>query len=139
MTDAPRAEFRSQLIVRELDTGDRMLTQDLVFYSADLAGELIAVAGSITDYVSSPPPAWSIIPRDGPAKWAAVMHDGAYRGTLVTRAGFAIHLTKPLADRLFLEAMIATGVSRWKRRLMYALVSRYGGRPYGGLGAVQHG
>jgi len=135
MTDDPwAAGFRSQLIVRELDTGEKLLMQDLAFYSAELRGILIAPAGSVTDYASIPRGFWNLLPKDGPWKRAAVMHDGAYKAGLVTEQGERIHLIKPLADRLFLECMASCGVTRWKRNLMFRLVSRFGGRVYGGLG-----
>jgi len=130
-------EFRSQLIVRELDNGQKVLAQDLVFYSEYLNGEVIAPAGSITDYASVPQLFWNLFPKDGQWKWAAVLHDGGYRGTLVTRAGEPMHLIKPVADHLFYEAMIASGVSHWKAKFLYWCVAQFGGRIYGGLGTAQ--
>lgn len=127
-------EFRSTLRVEELRDGRRRLLEPLIFYSATLRGELVAPAGFITDYASTPRGSWNLFPRDGPYKWAAVMHDAAYHGALVTNDGLTIHLIKPLADKLFLEGMKALGVSKWKRGFMYAIVAQFGGRPYGGLG-----
>jgi len=132
--------FLTTLDVRELPTGLKQLLAPLTFYSAELRGTLTVPAGTLTDFASSPRPFWAIVPPDGPWTWAAVLHDGAYGAALKSPAGETVHLIKPLADRLFLEAMscepCSAQVPLWKRWIMYRLVVRYGGRAYRGLGAA---
>jgi len=120
------ARFLTPLDVRVLENRHKLLLADLVFYSADLRGLLIAPRGMQTDFASTPRIAWSIFPKDGPWSWAAVMHDGAYIGALVTADGERIRLIKPVADKLFYEAMGACGVNGAAKRVMYALVSAFG-------------
>lgn len=133
MTDI-KARFLGPLRVEELDDCRRLLLEDLAFYSVELSGILVAPAGMISNYASSPRIAWRLFPRDGEYKKATVIHDGAYQAALVTTNGLSIHLIKILADKLFLEAMVALNIPRWQRRAMYIAVRKFGGSLYGGLG-----
>jgi hypothetical protein len=134
------AAFLTELDVRELPNGFKQLLGPLAFFSAELRGTVVAPRDFITDYASSPRPFWAIVPKDGPWTWAAVIHDAAYVGALLTPSGEVIHLIKPLADKLFKEAMsvppCVNQVAGWKRWIMYGLVVLYGGKPYQGLGAA---
>ena len=84
--------------------------------------EVWVPTGTITDLASIPRALWIILPPIGSYDRAAVLHDEAYKhggisGKLCTRAE---------ADTLLNEAMIAKGVTPWKRRMIYAGV-RLGG------------
>ena len=132
-----KAHFVTDLFVEELNDGTHRLTHDLIFYSAELRGYLKAPEGSVTDYASIPRAFWSLFPKDGPWKWAAVLHDGGYRRTLQTLMGQQVTLVKSLADKLFREAMsVNPRIDEDTAELMYRVVRRFGGRPYGGLGTL---
>jgi hypothetical protein len=140
-TDPTTAEFLTELEVRELrsDPRRKMLLQDLVFYSAELRGILISPKGTITNYASSPRPFWGIVAPDGPWKWAAVIHDAASHGELVTESGQRVHCVKHVTDQLFREAMRVPpcdDVPGWKRWAMYRFVVRFGSGAYGGTPAI---
>jgi len=133
------AAFLSDLHVAELWSGLHRLLDPLIFYSAILRGILTAPTGFVTDYASSPRPFWSLVPPDGPWKWAAVVHDAASQGALVTENGVRIHLVKNVTDELFREAMSVppcNTVSPVKRWVMYRMVRRFGHGAYGGPGTT---
>lgn len=131
------AAFLTELDVRELSDGRKLLLEPLVFRSEELRGIVVAPAGTITDYASVPRGFWNTFPPGGPWKWAAVLHDCGYTGTLVTEHGQSLHLIKVLSDRLFREAMtLRPDIGPRQRELMFRLVRRFGGRVYGGLGAA---
>lgn len=143
-TDPTKAEFLTELLVRELRDGRHQLMQDLWFYSAEIAtasggsGILIVPLGTVTNYASVPRGFWNTFPPDGPWKWAATLHDAASHGQVETPAGGRIHLVKALTDKLFREAMgipPCDAVPAWKRWLMYRLVVRFGSGAYGGTPA----
>jgi hypothetical protein len=121
--------------VRELRDGRHQLLAPLIFYSAELHGELIAPEGTISNYADTPFGSRNLFPQGGPWKWAAVMHDAASEGQLVTPTGRRVHLVKPLTDRLFREAMTCPPCDRvphWKRWVMYRAVVAWGSGAYGG-------
>jgi hypothetical protein len=92
-------------------------------YSSAIAGQTISVpSGFVTDYASVPriPGIWWV--AGGCADEAAVVHDWIYNQQIVSR---------DLADKVFLEAMEASGVSAWRRYLMYAAVRAFGMWHYG--------
>jgi hypothetical protein len=140
MTEQVRlAAFLTDLHVAELRDGRHQLLAPLVFYSAELRGTFIVPTGTITDYASSPRLFRAIVPPDGPWKWAAVLHDAASQGELLTPDGARVHLVKHLTDPLFREAMSVPpcdSVNVAKRWLMYRLVRRFGRGAYGGPGTT---
>lgn len=125
------AQFLSPtMILAEADGAEGTLVEPLKFYSAELRGILIVPPGFTTDFASIPRGLWNLLPKRGKHDRPAVLHDGAYRDALVTVGGQRVHLTKPLADRLFLEAMQAAGVGVFSRTLMYNAVRFFGGDAY---------
>jgi len=144
-TDPTKAEFLTDLDVRERHDGRHQLLADLWFYSAEIAkasggsGLLIIPAGTVTDYASVPEPFWGIVPKDGPWRWASVLHDAASQGQCVTSLGRRVHLVKHMTDRLFREAMTVPpcdAVPAFKRWLMYRAVVRWGSGAYGGAPVI---
>ena len=134
-TDRTKAEFLTDLLVRELRDGRHQLIQDLWIYSAALDRILLVPLGAITNYASSPRVFWGIVPPDGPWKWAAVAHDAGYHGELVDVTGMRVYLTKTQADNLFGELMAVPpcdAVARWKRWVMVKFVRRFGTGAYRG-------
>jgi len=76
---------------------------------------------------------WSIFPKEDMYDSAAVLHDAAYGGALLTGIipeDIRVHLTKQWADNLFKEALIACGVGRIRTWLMYRAVVQYGRPEY---------
>lgn len=72
---------------------------------------IIAVPkGFVTDLASVPRLPLAYLVAGGMADKAAVVHDFLYENAIGT---------KEQADLIFLEAMKASGVSAWRRRLMY--------------------
>lgn len=124
------AQFITPLRLEDVDGSEGILIEPLKFYSAELRGMVIAPAGFCTDFASLPRGLWNIFPKRGKQDKAAVLHDAAYRGALVTIAGDRMHLVKGLADDLFLEAMVASGVGAFTRTAFYRAVVWFGGRAY---------
>ena len=88
-----------------------VVTRDLVFVRA---GETITVpAGFQTDLASIPAAARAVFSPDGPGVEAAIVHDW-----LLEHGGRG----RDYADAVFLDALTACGVSRWRRRTMHAAV-----------------
>lgn len=94
----------------------------LVYASALLRRTVSVPKDFITDFASVPriPGIWWI--AGGMADEAAVIHDWMYNRKVGTRK---------IADKVFLEAMKASGVSFWRRYTMYAAVRALGWRYYG--------
>ena len=71
-----------------------------------------------TDYASVPRFFWRVLPPWGEHGRASVLHDWLYQ----PESGF----TKVVSDAIFYEAMRVSGVSRWKRCVMWAAVVVFG-------------
>lgn len=127
------AHFVSKLWLEDIDGERSIIASPLIFYSAELRGIVIVPVGFVTDFSSIPRALWTLFPKRGKHDWAAVLHDAGYEGRLLTSDGRRIHLIKPLADRLFLEAMVVRGVGKVQRKIMYDAVCEYGGKNYKGL------
>lgn len=88
-----------------------------------------AITGTTTDGPSIPPKLASVVSSFGPIWAPAILHDAAYRATLVkvTAAGESVaDLTKAQRDSLFSEAMDVNGVPETERIVVYSAV-HYGG------------
>lgn len=88
-----------------------------------LAGEpwpvlkLVVPSGFITDFASIPRLFHPLLPKLGRYNRPAILHDWLYAAAVVG---------KDLADRIFLAAMEATGVSLPRRELMFVAVRYFG-------------
>lgn len=78
---------------------------------------IVIPRGFITDFASIPKPAQWLYSVNGKTRKAAVLHDYLYCEQ---------RLTRELADAIFMEAMIATGVDKVEREVFYRAV-RLGG------------
>jgi hypothetical protein len=79
-------------------------------------GKIIVVPrGFVTDFASIPRGLRSIVTKDGPNRWAAILHDYLYSLGGKGPKG----LPRKVCDDMFMEAMIDLGVPMWKRKLMY--------------------
>lgn len=94
----------------------------LVYASAILDRTISVPKDFITDFASVPriPGIWWI--AGGMADEAAAVHDWLYNQKIVKRK---------LADKIFSEAMKVSGISAWRRYLMYTSVRAFGRRSYG--------
>jgi hypothetical protein len=88
-------------------------------YEHPLVGRIVVPAGFLTDFASIPRVFWRLLPPVGRYGKAAVVHDYLYRT--------GCHpCSRPLADRVFLDAMRDLGVSWPVRRVMWAAVRAFG-------------
>ena len=114
------AHFMTDLDGDFIDDTNFKLNSPLI-YQSDVANRTIeAPAGFVTDFAS-----FQIgMMRIYIAKEASVIHDFCYR-----TVGF---ICKSTADRVFLEAMKVTGISWYRRWILYLAVSWFGGSSYKG-------
>jgi hypothetical protein len=124
------AAFNSDLVMKKVGKRTWSIVDDLVFYSAKYRGIVIAPAGMQTNLASIPRISWTIFPPIGWYDLAAVIHDGGYSNSLVTKDGRRIFTVKKVADDLFLEGMLAMDVNAVVACIMYSAVV-IGGSPDG--------
>ena len=91
-------------------------------YGSESGALFIVKPGFITDLASIPRPLRLIFEVNGKHRKAAVLHDWLYKSK---------ELSRSKCDELFLEAMKSTGVSYWKRYMMYWGVRVGGWASYG--------
>lgn len=110
--------FVGKLVLEEAGSKHWKVLEELI-YVADAEFRITVPRGFITDGASIPRGFWSLIghPLNGKHASPAVVHDYLY----VTQA-----FDKDYADRVFLEAMKAKGVSFIRRHLMYYAVKFFG-------------
>ena len=97
-----------------------LLTRDYRFSINDRAG--IIPAGFETDFASSPPSVWFLIPPVGKYLKAALIHDYFY-----SKQQFAGQpCSKEYADEVFYDIMVHEGVAGWRRKIMYTAVKYFG-------------
>jgi hypothetical protein len=94
-----------------------ILKSDLAYYSEFLEERIVVPAGFKTDFASIPRFFHRLLPKNGRHDAAAVVHDWLYA---------TAYTDKDTADKVFLEAMKAIGVSAWKRNAMYRAVKWFG-------------
>lgn len=125
-------KFLSPLVMVDIEDGRNVrLLAPLHYRSEVIKGLVIAPRGFETDFASIPRGLWNLFPKFGKWNRAAVIHDAAYRGRLLSRGG-RMTVVRGLADRLFLEALAACGVGPVKRRLMFWGVRSFGWTAYKG-------
>ena len=129
-----QAGFLTPLHVNDLDGEHFELLSDLVFQSVQYPGLYTVKAGYVFDFASIPRGLWNVVPKNGLYDRAAGIHDAAYTGDLRNRSGERLHVTKDIADALFLEAMRADGVNLVMARMMYWAVQVGGTPTYENLG-----
>lgn len=127
-TDRARTRLMNVAILADMAKQGRTLavvTRPYIYYH-EIKGIEISVTvpeGFVTDFASIPGPAQILIQPFGRHAPAAVLHDFLYAlGQKKARA---------YADRLFLHAMQESGVSFFRRSLMFRMVRLFGGRGYG--------
>lgn len=103
------------------DPPEWKLTAPLLFDSAVLDEAIEVPAGFVTDFASVPRIPFAYWLAGGIGDAAAVLHDFLYR-----RGDLFPDVTRQGADRVFLEALAASGVAQWRRELMYLAVRIWG-------------
>lgn len=98
----------------------------LKFYSAQRLRTYTVPSGFVTDLASVPRGLWNIFPKSGKYNRATGLHDGAYNDALIDCLGNPLIVPKKDADALFLEAMLADGVSETQAKWMYRAVKLFG-------------
>jgi hypothetical protein len=97
----------------EYETTDGLvfkLTAPLVFVSLERGCRTTIPVGFESDGCSTPKVIWNIIPSNGIYLRGAILHDWCYRET---------YLPQDISDGIFLEAMVALGVSVLERTTIY--------------------
>lgn len=107
--------FLTPLDVRATGRRRWTLLADLVYKASGIV--LTIPSGFVSDLASIPALFRGVLPVNDRHREAAVVHDYLYESQIVTRAE---------ADAIFLVAMEESGVSLWKRTMMYSGV-RAGG------------
>ena len=121
--------FLTKLWLEDVDGTNWIVAAPFRYESDLLRGIVVVPTGFVTDLASVPRVFQGILPASGPYNKASVLHDSAYFGQLVTRDGQRIHLVKSLADLLFREAMLLSGVNPLLAEHMYQLVVAFGKTP----------
>lgn len=131
-THVGRDEHRSRLIavaiLSDMEKQGRTLavvTRPYA-YMHEIRGVNVAVEvpeGFVTDFASIPSFFHFLVQPFGRHAPAAVLHDYLY--------AIGQKKARPIADRLFLNAMREAGVGALRRSLMYRMVRFFGGRGYG--------
>ncbi len=107
--------------VASLDGRNFVLLEDVLYYSKSKVVYILP-AGMTTDGASTPSAIWLNFPPFGSYWQAAVLHDAAYRDTLMVQENgdkqFAA-LTEEQANSLLLEAMELAGTHEFTRTAIY--------------------
>lgn len=113
-----RAVFQSRLKVEQVDDSHWRLLVEELKYDSDVAGcRIIVPVGFVTDFASVPRVPVAFWLFGDTAQSAAVVHDWLYTTDI---------FPKDTADSVFLEAMLASGMSRWRAYPMYLGVRWFG-------------
>jgi hypothetical protein len=79
----------------------------------------------MSDGASVPRPFWDLLPPQGSYGQAAVLHDYLCEHLTQVKNGQTVTITRKQADVAFKDAMVALGVPRWKRNVMFIAVAVY--------------
>ena len=102
------------------DNGGLWRLYEPLLYISSVYGSIAVPRGFITDFASVPRFLFTYLLVGNTAHAAAIVHDFLYRKDC------SKDLTKDQADAVFYEAMEATKIPQWRRKLIYAGV-RVGG------------
>jgi hypothetical protein len=103
---------------------NRTLQREFRYHDKESGKTVTAYAGFNTDFASIPRILWRIAPpATGRYIWAAVIHDYIYRTA-------DVNITRKEADKIFLNAMIESGVNPFLRQAMYRSVRLGGGSSF---------
>lgn len=110
---------------RALGADHWRVTQGFRFYVGSLGSDewFTVPAGYLTDGMSAPRIAWSLVPPWGRGGQAAVGHDLLCEYLSTVKAGRIMLITRKRADRIFLEMLTVLDVP--ERQWIYAAVRGY--------------
>lgn len=133
----PRIDLSDLLRVDYVDGRVWVVSRPVTFTYVGPDGHVVegqVPEGFQTDFASVPRVFWRILPPTGDYGRGAVLHDWLYQSKCCARAD---------ADLIFLTAMEALKVYRWKRLVLYYAVRVFGCRAYASqrreLMKVEHG
>ena len=109
--------FITDLVLVASNAGEWILDEPLE-YATSAGISIVVPAGFVTDLASIPFGFKSLFPVNGKSRKAAVLHDFLYSEK---------HYKRKYSDKIFNEAMAVSGVTTWRRRLMYRAVRLFGG------------
>jgi hypothetical protein len=104
-------------------TGKRWWTLEKPFQYVSSRGTITIPQGFTTDLASIPRVFWNLLSPTDEFLQAAICHDYLYSSHLYDKA---------TSDLIFLEAMEASGVGWFKRKIIYRAVWMFGGSAYSG-------
>lgn len=81
--------------------------------------------GYLSDGASVPRLFWWLLPPQGDYGQAAVLHDYLCEHLTQVKHGVTVPITRVQADDALRDAMVALGVPRWKRNVMFIAVAVY--------------
>jgi hypothetical protein len=118
--------FLTPLWLEDLD-GTRWIVCAPFRYQSDLLRGIVVVpVETETDLASIPWLCRGLVPQSGKWNRAALLHDASLTNKLQTPQGWQVRLIRDLCDRLFLEAMLLSGVNRALAHMMYQAVRIFG-------------
>lgn len=130
------SSFTTRLEVSPMPDGRRWKLIRTFSYDVGRKGSGVTIkvpAGFITDFASSPPAVWWLIPPWGKYGKAAIIHDYLYQNhryrsqaQRMSSPLIKLPVTRKYADDIFREAMIVLGVAPWRCSLMYWGVRAFG-------------
>ncbi len=132
------AAFLTELVTAHLGHYKFRLVEPVVFRSVRFPGLFKAPAGFVTDLTSVPRAIWALYPRDGEYCIAAVIHDAAYEGQLLSfrtksRRWGPATLIREFADQLLVEGMKVKNCAPFTQQVFYRGVRLGGAKEYKGL------
>ncbi len=123
----------NSLLVRTGD-GRNFELQEPVLIQRDDGVRFKVPIGAMTDGASTPCELWPTLPPFGEYWLPCVVHDSAYRGTLMRQcvdgSWVLAMLPKEESDTLLLDCMVAKGVNRADREVIFEGVSHFGWRAF---------
>jgi len=118
------SSFTDLPIVSPLHNGKEWALRKNFIYEIGFLGsgdKIIVPDGFITDFASVPRIFWSILPSIGKYSSASILHDYLYFSKIKSRKE---------SDKIFYEAMLVSGVKKWKAKIIHKIVRIFGAKPY---------
>jgi len=118
------SSFTERPLLTPLPCGKKWVVRKEFYYDVGYKGSddrITIPAGFITDLATSPRILWSIIPPFGRYLSPSILHDYLY---------FSKEVSRKKSDEIFYEAMLISGVKKWKAKIMYLTVRLFGRGSY---------
>lgn len=121
-------EFLSPLTLTQLDQWRLWRVELPLRYVTAMGVQIDVPAGFVSDGATIPAFAQAFLPTWGRYARAAVLHDYLYRRLEDGNPLAAVGAERAASDRIFFEAMVASGVNSAVRWLLWAMVRLFGKR-----------